>query len=127
LRDRLMGAGGIVFFGACAAVPMVVVQRHWPRFTPHLPLVAALAQIPWVIGFLVLTLFIVGDAPVSFTRDQERAGDALAVLPAFFGLLWAAIAVIRLAPRSVLGALSLALGGLICGGIVLWYSRELFN
>src|SRR5678815_2769824 len=113
-----MGLVGIAFFGACTILPMLGLQRGWPRLVPHLPLIAALGEIPWVVFCLVIFLFMVGDAPTAIGRDQVRVMTAAAIVPAMFGLLWALVAGTRSPSLSPAGRTSLTLGGLICSAFI---------
>lgn len=126
-QSRWMGLAGVAFFGACAVVSMLGLQRRWPRLMPHLPLLAAVAEIPWTVGLLALVLFIIGDAPAAIGRSQVRVMTAAAIVPATFGLLWALVAGIRRPSLSLAGRTSLALGGLICSVLILWFVWQVYE
>jgi hypothetical protein len=95
-NGRWTGLAGIVLFGTCAVVPMRRLQGRWPHLSPHLPLLAAAAEIPWTVGLLALHLLSLADASRTSSRAQTSPLTAVAIVPAMFGLLWAlAVAVHR--------------------------------
>jgi len=114
---------------ALRAAPRDSPKPHWSRFTPYLPLVAIVVEIPWLVVLLMGFLFVVGDAPYTHTPNaaSTHLWDVVAALPAMVGLVFGIVCVLRARPSQILEWMSLIIGCAGCALFVSCFGREFFS
>jgi len=85
------------------------------RFAPYLPLIAAAAEIPWMIVVGIAMFVTVGDAPQPHgTGLNLSLWSVIGVIPAALGIAAAVAGIFLRWPRTPMQWVWLALGGLVC-------------
>lgn len=129
MSDRLAGLVGVVLFGACALTGLVELSRarsrilslstgrprtKLARLAPYVPLIAVLAEAPWIIACALLLFFIVGDQPFHSTASTNLLFKIAVSMPAVFGLFAGVIAISLRLVDTFMRRLCFALGCLLC-------------
>jgi hypothetical protein len=98
--------------------------RPPPSRGAHLPLLAALIEIPW---FLMVVVPMISAGASSPKGADTRLVALVMILPALAGLLAGIVVVARRQPRSQGQRLSLRVGCAVCGLIVLAFAWDRLN
>ncbi|MDB5294375.1 MAG: hypothetical protein JWO31_358 [Phycisphaerales bacterium] len=135
--DRSAGAVGALVFGTCAYTGVASLARAgtfvrragtagappsgWVRLAPYAPLVAAVAEAPWIVVCVLFLLFLVGDQPFRSTPATDRLFQVAIALPSgaglLLGLVFLGLGWVRTPAQRVFFALGMLLCGLFIGAV----------
>jgi hypothetical protein len=93
------------------------------RVSPYWPLIAALAELPWLGVIIIGTLYRHGKIP----DDPDRHLDVVAAIPALIGLLIGIVLLATAWPERRVEQVCLIAGCLGCGLFVFSFGWEFFH